>query len=197
MDSTANNPLDSPADSDIANTSHPVKAEISDLRPTESKQLATPKVPAAAGPIKLAQSVSATVLPVSATIAADVTKSLSEGQLIVLPAVDEEDISDEIILVKHDRALLDERKKFQTYMKFPWSRPRANRRIDSRAESSGGNTPDPTSPAPPTPLVDQEASLPLDLGDWIFRLMILVFTVQYFTCMPVDAAYAAGFPRTV
>ncbi|KAL1394737.1 hypothetical protein pipiens_011742 [Culex pipiens pipiens] len=83
-------------------------------------------------------------------------RSLSE--LIVLPALDEEDISDETILVKHERALLDERKKFQTYMKFPWSRPRANRRTDSRAESSGANTPDPTSPAPPTPLAEMESN---------------------------------------
>ncbi|XP_058822365.1 uncharacterized protein LOC131683961 [Topomyia yanbarensis] len=88
----------------------------------------------------------------------DLTQSLSEGRFIVLPAIDEEDISDETILVKHDRALQDERKKFRTYMKFPWSRPRANRRTDSRAESSGANTPDPTSPAPPTPLVDIESN---------------------------------------
>lgn len=88
----------------------------------------------------------------------DVTDSLTEGQLIVLPAIDDEDISDETILVKHERALLDERKKFQTYMKFPWSRPRANRRTDSRAESSGANTPDPTSPAPPTPLAELESN---------------------------------------
>ncbi|XP_065086871.1 uncharacterized protein nsl1 [Ochlerotatus camptorhynchus] len=158
LDSTANKPLDSTTDSGIAITSHPVKTENSDLRPTESKQLATPKVPATAGTIKPTQSVSETVLPVSTNIASDVTKSLSEGQLIVLAAIEEEDISDETILVKHDRALQDERKKFRTYMKFPWSRPRANRRIDSRAESSGGNTPDPTSPAPPTPLVDQESN---------------------------------------
>lgn len=96
--------------------------------------------------------------PRDAPSATDVTRSVSEGQLIVLPAVDEEDISDETILVKHERALLDERKKFQTYMKFPWSRPRANRRTDSRAESSGANTPDPTSPAPPTPLVEHESN---------------------------------------
>lgn len=99
-----------------------------------------------------------TVTPAPATAATDVTRSVSEGQLIVMPAVDEEDISDETILVKHERALLDERKKFQTYMKFPWSRPRANRRTDSRAESSGANTPDPTSPAPPTPLVEHESN---------------------------------------
>lgn len=64
---------------------------------------------------------------------------------------DDEDISDECLVVKHDKALLEERKKFETYLKFPLtSRSRANRRIDSRGnESSGANTPilDPTSPA--------------------------------------------------
>lgn len=62
-----------------------------------------------------------------------------------------EDISDETIKLRHERALVEERRKFQTYLKYPWStRSRANRRIDSRAESSGANTPDPTSPAPQT-----------------------------------------------
>ncbi|KAL9895452.1 non-specific lethal 1 isoform 1-T6 [Glossina fuscipes fuscipes] len=61
----------------------------------------------------------------------------------------EEDISDEAMILRHERALTEERRKFQTYLKFPWStRSRANRRIDSRAESSGANTPDPSSPAP-------------------------------------------------
>lgn len=65
---------------------------------------------------------------------------------------EDEDISDENLVVNHDKALLEERKKFETYLKFPLtSRSRANRRIDSRGnESSGANTPtiDPTSPAP-------------------------------------------------
>ena len=65
---------------------------------------------------------------------------------------DEEDISDENFLIQHEKALLEERRKFDTYLKFPLtSRSRANRRIDSRGnESSGANTPiiDPTSPAP-------------------------------------------------
>lgn len=61
----------------------------------------------------------------------------------------EEDISLEAVERRHERALAEERKKFSTYLKFPWStRSRANRRIDSRADSSGANTPDPTSPAP-------------------------------------------------
>lgn len=65
---------------------------------------------------------------------------------------EDEDISDENLVVNHNKALLEERKKFETYLKFPLtSRSRANRRIDSRGnESSGANTPtiDPTSPAP-------------------------------------------------
>lgn len=65
---------------------------------------------------------------------------------------DDEDITDESLVLKHDKALLEERRKFETYLKFPLtSRSRANRRIDSRGnESSGANTPtpDPTSPAP-------------------------------------------------
>lgn len=67
---------------------------------------------------------------------------------------EDEDISDDAIFLRHERALTEERRKFQTYLKFPWStRSRANRRIDSRAESSGANTPDPSSPAPQTPSV--------------------------------------------
>ncbi|XP_017118916.1 uncharacterized protein LOC108140567 isoform X1 [Drosophila elegans] len=61
----------------------------------------------------------------------------------------EEDLSDETFIMRHQRALIEERRRFETFLKFPWStRSRANRRIDSRAESSGANTPDPASPAP-------------------------------------------------
>lgn len=63
------------------------------------------------------------------------------------------------LIARHDRALTDERKKFSTYLKFPWStRSRANRRIDSKADSSGANTPDRASTPPKTPSVtgDQE-----------------------------------------
>lgn len=71
----------------------------------------------------------------------------------------EEDISNEAYTQRHERALADERKKFITFLKFPYStRSRANRRIDS--QSSGANTPDPMSPAPSTPAtatnIDQE-----------------------------------------
>ncbi|XP_017141484.1 uncharacterized protein LOC108155281 isoform X4 [Drosophila miranda] len=62
---------------------------------------------------------------------------------------EDEDTSDEAYIVRHQLALIEERQRFETYLKFPWStRPRANRRIDSRAESSGANTPDSASPAP-------------------------------------------------
>lgn len=78
-------------------------------------------------------------------------------------ADEEEDISNEAISHRHERMLADERKKFSTFLKFPYStRSRANRRIDSQsaADSSGANTPDPTSPAPSTPAtatnIDQE-----------------------------------------
>ncbi|XP_030239060.1 uncharacterized protein LOC108660037 [Drosophila navojoa] len=59
-----------------------------------------------------------------------------------------EDLSDEAYIARHQRALIEERRRFETFLKFPWStRSRANRRVDSRAESSGANTPDPASPA--------------------------------------------------
>ncbi|KQS39024.1 uncharacterized protein LOC6553106 isoform X3 [Drosophila erecta] len=90
------------------------------------------------------------------TQANEVTKA--NGQLVQLQlesreseeeAHVEEDLSDEAFIMRHQRALLEERRRFETFLKFPWStRSRANRRIDSRAESSGANTPDPASPAP-------------------------------------------------
>ncbi|CRL07434.1 CLUMA_CG020403, isoform A [Clunio marinus] len=78
-----------------------------------------------------------------------------------------EDISDEYLTVNHDKALIEERRKFETYLKFPLtSRSRANRRVDSRGnESSGTNTPtpDPTSPAPALSVGDLESiPSPLD-----------------------------------
>lgn len=70
----------------------------------------------------------------------------------------DEDISNESFQQRHERALTEERKKFSTFLKFPYStRSRANRRIDSQADSSGANTPDPMSPAPSIPA--QEVNL--------------------------------------
>lgn len=63
-----------------------------------------------------------------------------------------EDTSDDAYVMRHERGLQDERKKFATYLKFPFStRSRANRRADSRTNSSGTNTPDPSSPATTVP----------------------------------------------
>ncbi|XP_017083714.2 uncharacterized protein LOC108116378 isoform X3 [Drosophila eugracilis] len=90
----------------------------------------------------------------------EITKSAVNGQVVQLLPPEardneeeeehgEEDLSDEAFILRHQRALLEERRRFETFLKFPWStRSRANRRIDSRAESSGANTPDPASPAP-------------------------------------------------
>lgn len=74
-----------------------------------------------------------------------------------------EDISAEAFQQRHERALTEERRKFSTFLKFPYStRSRANRRTDSQADSSGANTPDPTSPAPsasvPITATDQEVT---------------------------------------
>lgn len=61
-----------------------------------------------------------------------------------------EDLSEEAVIVRHDKSEYDEKKKFLSYMKLPpgYGRPRAHKRTDSLAESSGGNTPDPMSPHP-------------------------------------------------
>ncbi|XP_036333745.1 uncharacterized protein LOC118744675 isoform X1 [Rhagoletis pomonella] len=80
-------------------------------------------------------------------------------------AAEPEDITYDAIMLRHERALTEERRKFQTYLKFPWStRSRANRRIDSRAESSGANTPDPTSPAPQSLGGGDQESIPSPLA---------------------------------
>lgn len=63
---------------------------------------------------------------------------------------DVEDVSDETILLRHERCEVEERKKFMAYVKNASAgRPRAHRRTDSRAGSSGANTPDPMSPITP------------------------------------------------
>lgn len=55
---------------------------------------------------------------------------------------DVEDVSDEAFLERHNRCEESEKKKFMSYIKLPFAvRSRANRRTDSRAESSGANTP--------------------------------------------------------
>lgn len=54
-----------------------------------------------------------------------------------------EDMSEETIISRHDRCEQEEKKKFSSYLKLPNSmvRSRGHRRTDSRAESSGANTP--------------------------------------------------------
>lgn len=77
---------------------------------------------------------------------------LEEENCIASGEIIDENITDENLEIIHEKAQMDERKKFETYLKFPLtSRSRANRRINSRGnESSGANTPTPdaTSPAP-------------------------------------------------
>lgn len=89
---------------------------------------------------------------------------------------EDEDISDENLVVNHNKALLEERKKFETYLKFPLtSRSRANRRIDSRGnESSGANTPtiDPTSPAPALAAGEPDVSLINDVQDLYLKFVV-------------------------
>lgn len=52
-------------------------------------------------------------------------------------------MSDETIMLRHERCEMEERKRFMAYVKNATNsgRPRANRRTDSRAGSSGANTP--------------------------------------------------------
>lgn len=49
---------------------------------------------------------------------------------------------------RHDKCEYEEKKKFLSYLKLPlgYGRTRSHKRTDSRAESSGANTPDPMSP---------------------------------------------------
>lgn len=70
----------------------------------------------------------------------------------------------------HERALSDERKKFASYLKYPFSsRSRANRRTDSHA-SSGTNTPiNPTSPEVAAPN-DVEVSVKLQSEFYVLKL---------------------------
>lgn len=61
-----------------------------------------------------------------------------------------EDLSEDAVITRHDKCEHDEKKKFLSYLKLPigYGRSRSHKRTDSRAESSGGNTPDPMSPYP-------------------------------------------------
>ncbi|KAJ8960551.1 hypothetical protein NQ318_013839 [Aromia moschata] len=61
-----------------------------------------------------------------------------------------EDLSEEAAVARHDRCEHEEKKRFLSYLKLPvgYGRSRGHKRTDSRAESSGANTPDPMSPHP-------------------------------------------------
>lgn len=52
------------------------------------------------------------------------------------------------MITRHEKCEHDEKKKFLSYLKLPlgYGRSRSHKRTDSRAESSGANTPDPMSP---------------------------------------------------
>lgn len=102
-----------------------------------------------------------------------------------LPENEIEDITDETIMVKHERALQEERRKFQTFLKFPWStRSRANRRTDSRAdESSGANTPDPTSPAPNTPSISGDHEVCL----FVLILFLILIVFGFLVCSVISS----------
>ncbi|CAH0553618.1 unnamed protein product [Brassicogethes aeneus] len=61
---------------------------------------------------------------------------------------DAEDLCEESVVARHDRCEHDEKKKFLSYLKLPLGYGRrSHKRTDSRAESSGANTPDPMSPS--------------------------------------------------
>lgn len=61
-----------------------------------------------------------------------------------------EDLTDEAVITRHEKCEHEEKKKFLSYLKLPvgYGRSRSHKRTDSRAESSGANTPDPLSPHP-------------------------------------------------
>nr|CAI5826328.1 unnamed protein product [Callosobruchus analis] len=70
---------------------------------------------------------------------------------------DGEDLSEESVVARHDRCEHEEKKRFLSYLKLPMGhgRQRSHKRTDSRAESSGANTPDPMSPHSTTPTTGQ------------------------------------------
>lgn len=121
---------------------------------TTTQAASSPKTSASAAVSKAASPKIAKVSPLSDRPALPAPAASTPTATTAPPL--EEDISDEAILRRHENALAEERKKFAAYLKFPFGKTtssRANRRIDSRADSSGTNTPtDPMSPALPRPL---------------------------------------------
>jgi len=171
-----------PAASTAAITSTPATTSTPTSTPTAANQDAKPLTDEVEPPKKRPKlqlkektkpSTSPKSIPPAAAVAVAVDAADEEEEEV-------EDISDEAYIVRHQRALIEERRRFETYLRFPWStRSRANRRADSRAESSGANTPDPASPAAPqlagpsgmdnesipSPLAQTMLQNPLDEGE--------------------------------
>lgn len=133
--------LDEPENS----ATKPLAADQASETTTRSKAALAAVAAASASTADAAAASSETATSPTTTAAAVCAVAMSPPK-----AHDLEDVSDEAIQRRHEHALAEERKKFANYLKFPWSTgSRSNRRIDSRADSSGANTPDPTSPALP------------------------------------------------
>ncbi|XP_011304270.1 KAT8 regulatory NSL complex subunit 1 [Fopius arisanus] len=81
-------------------------------------------------------------------ICGDLTKTDVKNGVMHRPSQDSdfEDMSEETIMLRHERSEREESKRFKSLLnKLPNNRFRHNRRADSRADS-GANTPDPMSP---------------------------------------------------
>lgn len=106
----------------------------------------------------------------------DVTTVVHKTNGLVSPTEEDEteDLAEDAITIRHDRCEQEEKKRFMSYLQTNWNaRGRSrNVRSDSRADSSGANTPDPMSPYPlehhdsplttppstPAPVMDENGS---------------------------------------
>uniref|UniRef100_A0A8D8LSE5 KAT8 regulatory NSL complex subunit 1 n=1 Tax=Cacopsylla melanoneura TaxID=428564 RepID=A0A8D8LSE5_9HEMI len=114
---------------------------VEENSPRKNGDLLTPTVKCLAPPILAHPSPEVPILP-SSDEDEDMEDVLDDEADLEL-----EDISDETLMRRHEKYELQERKKFRSYVLpgFTTSR-RAHKRTDSRAESSGANTPDVQSP---------------------------------------------------
>lgn len=86
-------------------------------------------------------------------------------------------MTDEAVVARHDKCEHEEKNRFLSFLKVPaaYGRNRSHKRTDSRAESSGANTPDPMSPhntdqqdSTYSPMTSPPATpLPLQMDDGI------------------------------
>lgn len=91
-----------------------------------------------------------------------------------------ENTDDDIYTIRHERALQEERKKFSTYLKYPFStRSRANRRADSLTNSSGANTPDPSSPATTIPNIGVDNEVTDVFIHYSFNYIVCIHFSQF------------------